>query len=537
MADRFNSTVIQFKGGFATDQAPQVRQQTFLSAAENINYEAANSIRKFGGTARINSTVITGTPSIIGMYDFWVAGTAGTFTRRFVSATSDSKIYADITDGQTGVMTDITGSAVITVNAMPVFAQARDNLLLFTDKNDTPLTYTGTGNVSSLGGTPPVGRGATLHVNRPWVWGANANPSRITYGSSTSISDYTGADTGTIDIDPEDGDRIVGAVPYKNNLIVFKGPNKGSIHIINGRTPSTFVRDVLVRGIALQTHNSIVPVFDDIWFMSNRGIHSLAATEKFGDYAGIDLTRFLKEYFRVGINRNRLDRVWGVHYQHKAAVIWGLTPSGAASNTQAFGISLVNQETEGLRPFVINRPCQSIAIRVNPTTGINELVFGSNDGFLLRQDLQDRSLAGGAGFSFRVLTPSIILGEVDSQGKPKADQPVQLHRIWLRSRPTGEYNITVNVYRDGYAPEAYTFGQGTQGFILGTSLLGTGRLGGGTLQTVVRRATGRARSVRLEVTTTANSFDAELYEIGIDWTATAPSMAANLQESSDVSGA
>jgi len=534
VADRFNTTLISFKGGFATDQAPQVRQQTFLTTAENVNYEASNSIRKFGGTAKVNSTVLSGTPTITGSFDLWLAGAAGTFTHQHVVTTNDGKIYKEDEDG---VMDDITGAAVITANAVPVFCQARDTLLIFTDKNDTPLKYTGTGNVASLGGTPPAGRGAVFHHNRVWIFSANATPSRWTYGSSTSIEDYTGADTGTVDVDIEDGDRIVGGAAYKNNLITFKGPNKGSIHIIGGRTPATFTRDVATRGIALQTHNSIISVFDDLWFMSNRGCHSFAATQKFGDYEGADLTRSLKEYFRTGINRSRLDKIWGVNYQHKGCVLWGLTPSGASKNTQAFGISFVNQESEGARPFVINRECSSIAVRTHPTTKINELVFGASDGFLRRQDLQDRTIDGGAGYSFRVLTPSIVLGEVDSQGKPQGDQPVQLHRIWLRSRPTGEYNVTINVYRDGYAPEAYTFGQGTQGFILGTSVLGTGRLGGGTLQTVVRKCQGRARSVRLELTTTANSFDAELYEVGIDWTPIAPSLAANIQESSDTAGA
>lgn len=534
MADRFNTTIVQFKGGFATDQSPQVREQTFLNAAENINYESSNSIRKFGGTAKVNSTVITGTPTITGGFDFWVAGSGGTFTHQYVVMTNDGKLYKEDEDG---VFDDITGSASITTNAVPVFVQARDSLLIFTDKNDTPLAYTGSGNVASLGGSPPTGRGAAFHQNRVWVFGYNSSPSQLTYGSSTAINDYTGGDTGTVNVDPEDGDRIIGCAPYKNNLIVFKGPNKGSIHVIGGRTPSTFVRDILVRGVALQAHNAIIPVFDDLWFMSNRGCHSLVATQEFGDYAGADLTASLKEYFRTGINRTRLDKVWGAHYQHKGCAMWGLTPSGAGKNTQAFGISYVNKETQGLRPFVVNRECSSVGIRINPTTKANELVFGSTDGFLRREDLQDRSIDGGSGYSFRVLTPSIILGEVDSQGKPKGDQPVQLHRIWLRSRPTGEYNITINIYRDGYAPEAYTFGQGTQGFILGTSVLGTGRLGGGTLQTVVRKCQGRARSVRLELTTTANQFDAELYEVGIDWTPVAPSLAANIQEASDTSGA
>lgn len=535
VADKLFTTVFPlYKGGFSTDKPPQTRDMEYLSAAENVMYEASQSVRKVGGTAKVNGSTIGSTISIVGMVDYWAAGTGGTFTQQLVVLGDDNKLYADQTSNQSGTMTNITGSATISSGAVPIICTARDSLIIATDKYDPLLTYTGSGNVSLLGGSPPAGRAVVYHVNRPWVLGSRTNPSRLTYGSSTAINDFTGADTGSIDIDPEDGDILIGGISYKNNLIVFKGPNVGSIHVISGRTPATFARDVLVRGIALQTHNSIVNVGDDIWYMSNRGCHSLASTQKFGNFEGTDLTKWLKSYFQAGINRTRLDKVWGVHYRHKGCVIWALSPSGSSTNTQAFGISYVNVEQEGFRPFVINRACQSAAIRINPSNKVQELIFGDNTGFIRRQDLLDRSIDGGTGYNFRILSPAITLGIYDAQGRPRqGDQPVGIQRIYLRSRPTGDYNVNINVTRDGLAPETYSFHQGTQGFILGTSVLGTGRLGGGTIQTTAKRAVGLARTVRLELTTTANQLDAELYEVGIDWLPIAAMDQANIETGTD----
>lgn len=539
MADRTYPTIFNFKGGYATDLAPQVRELNFLARAENVIYELSGAARKVGGGARINSTQISGGPDVVGMYDFHRGGGAAAFTQQFVLVTGDSKIYKEDMDG---VYDDITGAASITANTIPVFAQATDLLTIWTSNNDAPLKYNQTGNVASLGGTPPVGRGMVFHANRGWAWGANANASRLYYSASGNIEDWTGGDTGSIDIDPEDGDRIVGATSHKQNLIIFKGPNRGSIHVISGTTVSTFARTVLVsfQGEAIQTHNSIIPVADDVWFMTDIGIRSLAATQKFGNFQGAVLTRFLRGYFETSLNRSRLDRVWGVDYHHKGAACWAVTAVGASENNQIFGLSYQRNEEEGLKAFTWKpNNCISIATRDNPSSGIQEFCIGRTNGYVLRFNQPNRALETSTAYTFRITTPSILLGAVDSQGKPKGDQPVTLQRLWMRSQPLGDWNVSVSLTRDDLHTTAYNFNQGSGSiFTMNDSVLGNGValtgdedvLGGGNLKVTYSDppVAGECRSLTLDITQGGLNQDANIYEIGVDWTPAGSSEAAEL---------
>ncbi|MGH9876209.1 MAG: hypothetical protein ACRD5H_01095 [Nitrososphaerales archaeon] len=518
MQSNTRTTILSFQGGFATDLAAQTRDLSFLVKAENLIYEVSGAVHKVGGTERINATALTGSPTVNGFYDFWLSGTGGTSTQLGVAVTSDSKIYSIASDG---TATDRTGAAVWTVDTMPVFAQARDRLTIWSTAGDTPLSYNQTGNVSTFSASAPLAKTAAFHINRLWAANTNANPSRLFYSSSTDVTDWSGADTGTIDVDPEDGDRIIGIVSHQKRLIVFKGPHKGSIHIIEGSAPTgsdAFVRRPSIRGLALQSPNAIVNVSDDIWFMSSLGIHSFETTQRFGDFKEATLTRFLHGYFRDEINKNRMNRVWATNYSEKGCVLFTLSSIGSTANNTAFGLSYTRlPENEGEKAFIWTRSCQCAAIRINPTTNIRDLVFGDNMGFLNRQDIATRTLAGGTAYAFRVLTPSLVLGAQDRPGLVRADQPVVLKRMYLRTRPTGNYNITVAITRDTNASESYTFNQGSAGFILDVDLLGTGTLGGGNLQVAVADLVGVCRSCSLDITQAGASQDADLYEIGIDW--------------------
>jgi hypothetical protein len=452
------------------------------------------------------------------MFDFWVAGVGGSFSQFFVATTSDSKVY---NFGTGGTASDITGAATIGSNAMPIFVQARDLLTLWFDDASTPLQWTGTGNVATLASGAPSARTAAFHLNRIFAAGTNANPSRLFYSSSVSATDWTGSDTGSFDIDPEDGDRIVGLMSYKRKLFVFKGPNKGSIHVLSGTAPTggdAFSRTLLMRGLALQSHNSMVEVGDDVLFMSQYGIHSLVATDRFADFQESLATRFLMGYFRELLNRNRLNKVWGVNYASKGMVIWTVSAIGTTANAQAFGLSYIRRAEEGIKPFIWNRTCQSAAIRINPTTGNKELIFGSNNGFILREDVADRNIETSTAYTVRLQTPQLILGLQDAMGSQRFDQPVTLHRLYLRTRPTGTHNITVALQRDDQTPESYNFSQGTTGFILGTSRLGTGVLGGGNLQVGIADIVGECRSVSMDITQGGLNEDANIYEIAIEFT-------------------
>ncbi len=530
MADRLFTTVLAFNGGFATDLAPQVRQLDFLTKAENLVYEVSGAVRKVGGSTRINATAITGSPDVLGMTDFWLTGTTGNPVQKFVSVNANQTITKEDMDG---VVDDITGAAVITANAYPVFATLTDLLTIWTSAANTPLKWNQTGNVASLGGTPPAARVAAQHLNRMWAAGTNANASRLFYSAFGNIEDWTGADTGSIDIDLNDGDRIIGLASNRGRLLVFKGPNRGSIHQISGTAPTgsdAWSRQVLVRGIPLQTHNSIVEVGDDLWFMSDRGIHSVAATEKFGNFEGVDLTRFLRGFLRSDVNRTRLANVWGVNWAEKQAVVWSMTRSGQAEEDMAFGLSYIRLKEEGiLKPFTWSvRECLSVAIRDNPTNRRKELVFGSTDGFWLRQDTSDRNLEGMTAYTMRVMTPSVILAATDTAGKPRGDQPVQLYRMYMRTVPTGNYDISVRVTRDNATAETYTFNQQATGAVFDTAIFDTDVWGGGGMLLRTADMTGEARAIELDITQGGLNQDANIHEIGVEWKPVAGSGATSL---------
>lgn len=530
MREESTTRIFTFKGGYATDLPPMSRELNYLEKAENVLYSVSESVPKVGGTLALNGTVLSGAPSIMGMFDFWRAGTAGTFTQYFVAVTSDGKIY-NFGSGTTA--SDITGAVSITANSIPNFVQFGDTLFIFTNAADTPISWAGSGNAAVASGSPPVGRFGFVYNDRLWVGATNADPSRLYYCAAGDATTWSGGDSGSIYFNRNDGDRLMGGIEYKQRAFVFKGPNKGSIHELSGSSVSTYARTKITEGLALQSPNALGAVGDDVWFSTDQGCHSLAATEKFGNFTGEFLTRYLTGFFRTEINRTRLANVWFANYSHKSGAVWTLTPSGGSANNLVLGLSYIRVKEEGLKPFTwTGRTCQSAAIRIHPTTYLRELVFGGNDGFIYRQDTSNYSLNNTTAYNMRIRTPQLILADKDPQGNPIGDQPCTLNDLYLRSRPVGNYDVSITVNRDNEAAETYTFNQGSSAAVWDTSLFGTGVFGGAILQTAypnnVNKPVGRCRSVRLDIQQGGLNQQAEVYEVGVAFNPTAPSRNTDL---------
>jgi hypothetical protein len=531
MASRTRTKVIDLSKPYATDLAPQERTISHLAAAQNVIHEVSGAVHKAGGGTRLNSSALSGGPSVLGQFDYWKAGTSGSFTQVYVVTTSDGKVYCEENpSGAAGTFTDRTGAATIGANAIPDFAQAKDVLTMFWSDGSTPLQYNNTGAVSTLTNAP-AGRCACWHKGRLWTIGTNAFPSRLYYSAYGTITTWTGEDTGAIDIDSEDGDRGIGLESHKGSLIVFKGPNKGSIHVVSGSAPEGedgFTRELLVKDIPLQTPNSIVPIGDDFWFMSDRAIHSMSATARFGNFEEEFLTKYLAGEFRDNINRTRLASVWGVNYPSKGVIFYAMSAAGASTNTRILGISYIRPE-DGLKPFIWTMAtAQSLGIRINPSTKLRELIVGDNAGFLLRMDQSSRIMPSTTAYTGRVTTPSIVMGDADSVGQPRVDQVVTLDRAWLRSQAVGNYNVTLSVTRDTESPETYTFNQGASGFVLDVGVLDVAALGGTSLMVSAVDLVGECRSATFDLSQSGASEDMNLYELGIEYTPAGANQGASL---------
>ena len=510
MSEQLATLSWKFQGGFATDLAPETRELSFLVRALNVIYEVSGSIRKVGGANRINSSAIASGANITGMIDAHFAGTSGSFTDRFVALASDGTLHTlHISDGTT---TAITGGATITANTVPVFAMLADVLTFWTSDNDTPLQITSSGNAATLTGSPPAARGAARYANRLFAYGDDANPSNTQYCAFGNPQIWTGNDTGILTCGNDDGDRIIGAIPYKGKLAVFKGPNIGSIYLISGRSIPEFRVDHLISGVPLQSPNSVVAVGDDVWFLGPTGVYSLAATEKFGNFEQADLTRFLKRFFREDITTTRMNFSQAVHYQEQSCVVFTLASAAGTEEDMALVLSYIRFKEEGIKASTWgpDRTAMSAAIRIN-ASGRRQLVFGSTDGFVLIEDDATRVLPSSTAYTMRITTPRITI--------LPGDMPATLYKMYLKLVPVGNYNVSVDVTRDGQSPQTFTFNQGQAGFILDTDALDTGRLGGGILSTVYPNnaagLSGECRAVEIDITQGGASQDSGIYELGL----------------------
>ena len=524
MANATRTRIIDLSKPYATDLSPQEREISYLARANNVIFEVSRAVHKVGGGTRLNSTALTGTPSVLGQFDYWKAGTSGSFAQRYVVTTSDSKVYQEDT-GTPGTFNDITGAATIGANAIPNFVLARDTLGILWSDASTPLQWAQSGNVSTWTNAP-AGRCGCYHKGRVWIGGTNANPSRASYSAYRSFTDFTGVDAGAIEdaFNPDDGDRIIGLASYKGALIVFKGPNVGSIYVVYGSSPEGedgFHVEPLVKGIPLQSPNSLVAIGDDLFFMSNRGIHSLSAVAAHGDFQEDDLTRYLKGFFRDTINITVLNKVWAQNYAQKGCALWTLTQNGSSSPDIILGLSYVRPD-EGLKPFTWTlTSCASLGIRIHPTTKVREIVAGTSGGFLVRMDQSGRGMPASTAYTARVTTPSILMGDADAVGQPRVDQVVTLNRLWLRRLSSGDYDTTLSLTRDTESPETYTFNMGSAGFLLDTSVLDVDSLTSASMIVDAADLVGECRSVILDFQQGGYLEDMNLFECGIEYTPSA----------------
>lgn len=510
----------QFGGGWATDFGPTIDVSPdqsgkvvipFLIDAENCLYELDGGPHKIGGTSKVNSSALQSGAEVTGVYDYWRQGTVGGATRRRICHVG-TKVFAD-TDDASFVTELATGLEAGKVPSYFTF----DDLLIYTSDSttDVPRSWDQTTS-QNLAGTPPNFSFGTAHKNRAWVAGIAATPSRLHYSANTDPEDWTGAGSGSIDIDPNDGDMITGLFSHKDELLVFKGPNKGSIHRITGSSPTgsdAFARKNFVKGIGAAWHNAIFPFADDVGFVSQYGsVHSLSATAAYGDFFESALSRPINiGGIRTYLNYNRLRNIWAVTDPLAGVVYITASWDGSSTNNRCIAMDFRSAPDVIRWSKVPAYAASSLGLFVD-TNGIRRVLAGGNDGFIRRLNIVDRSVDTTTGIAYKVTTPHLNYG-----------QPIRmktLERGSIGIAPKGDFNFTFGWTRDNNAQQTLTVAQG------GADVLGTATANQFTLDTSTLAGAqyvdryhefgesgGEFRSVNFQVTDSANYQDIELHSI------------------------
>ena len=467
-----------FGGGWATaygetadvaaDQSGRVTIP-FLTDAQDCLYELDGGPHMIGGATKVNSSAVASGAVVTGVYDYWRQGTAGTASRRRILH-AGTVCLADADDGtySTSLATGLTSGAV------PSYFTFDDLLISSNDAqgaSDVPRSWDQT-TAQNLAGSPPKFAFGVSHKNRAWAAGVAALPSRLYYSANTDPEDWTGAGSGSIDIDPNDGDMITGLVSHKDELFVFKGPNKGSIHRITGSAPTGsdgFARKNFATGIGACWHNAIFRFGDDIGFVSQYGsVHSLSATASYGDFFQASLSRQINPWINDHLNRNRLRFISAVPDFFNGFVLITMSIDASSTNNCCIAMDYRGAPNTIRWSRIPAYKMGSLGSFVD-TSGVRRILGGGNDGFVRRLNVADRSIDTSTAMSYRITTPFMNYGN--------SFLMKTLSGAAIGIMPKGNFDATFGWTRDNNPQQTYTVSQGTTMTPLDTFTLDSSTLG------------------------------------------------------------
>lgn len=468
---------IVFGGGWATDYGNvaevEISAQGLIRVPyllENLNnfFELDGGTHKIGGTTRMNDAQV-GTSAtqreIIGLFDYWKGAGGSSVGQKIVIHVGTVTMAADLDGEFANINTGLVDDSI------PCYETFDDLLIIASDSSsDVPQKWNQAGNTSALHASAPNFSFCETHKNRLWGAGNLTSPSSLYYSSFVDPEDWTGAGSGEIKIDPNDGDGITGLASHKNDLWVFKGPYRGSIHRIVGSAPTgndSFARQTFVRGIGAVWHNTIFRYRDDLGFMWVDGsVHSLAATAAFGDFNEAALSLPINTWLRDNVNGSRLKYAWSAEDSSRGYVLFTIPTGSSTTNNHHL-----------LMDYRFNPPrwahwdaftSGSVATVVD--SGVPTIFDGSNDGYVRRLQRSNRNIDSIFPIESKMEAPYIHLG-IPHKKK-------YIERASLGLVPKSNADVTFSWTRDNLPEQTYTADQGaigdklSQTFILNSSVLG-----------------------------------------------------------------
>lgn len=497
-----------FGGGWATDFGPSatvaiqngIVSLPWLNTAENCIFELDGGPHKCPGTAKINSTALESGATITGAYDHWIQGSGGSPAQHRIVHIS-TKIKKDDADGS---FSDIfTG---MTANAIPSYTTF-DDFLIIASNLDAPQSWDGT-TAQALAGTPPSFSFSEVHKSHLFAAGVDANPSTLYYSAPYDPETWSGGGAGNIQIDPNDGDRITGIKSHRGELLVFKGPYKGSIHRITGSSSSDFASVPHVRGLGAVWHNSIFRFRADIGFMwSDGSLHSLEATSAYGDYNSSSLTLPINSWLASRVNKGSLKQSRAVTWDERGLVLISYPIDSDTVPNIVLALDFRFNPARLAYWSIFDGYCSALALMVDDSdNGRHVPIAGGEDGFLRKLGQPTRSIDGDTAISWEVVSPFL------DYGGTFIEKTIESGALGIAPKNDGD--ITFGWTRDDNAEQTITVNQGGAA-VLGSFTLGTDELGGARFNNryFPTPEGGQFRSISYAARNSVNSEDVELHHI------------------------
>jgi hypothetical protein len=420
--------------------------------AQNVEFEADGTPHKIGGNDNLN-TIIAVAQDVRGLFDFWRQGTAGSpLQYRIIHL--HTNVRMDQADGTFNVI-----YSGLDQFSIPHYSSMEGQAIIAQTGLDMPM-YTDGVTHSTFASPTPNFAFTEPHKLRMWAAGVDAAPSTLYYSVQEDPTDWTGSGSGTIAISPGDGDRITAIASHRNELFVFKGPHRGSIHRISGSAPTgddAFARsDFVPEGLGAVGQRSIFRFGNDLGFMWSDGtVHSLNTTERYGDFLETALSRPLNRWLRQHANATYLGWASAVTQDSLGVVRIALPVDSATTNNTVLSMDFRFDPPRWSSSPIMQFYCKCLALVIDSTTRNSPRVMGGGiNGQVWKYDEASRSIGiGGSQYPADTITP--FLSYVQAQRRST------IYFGGVRVSPKTSSDMNFRWTRDGYAQQSKSFAQWT----------------------------------------------------------------------------
>jgi hypothetical protein len=286
---------------------------------QNINLLDRGFKKRYGNTAFNSSAMVDATTAVAGIgYMKFIS------TTEFLNAVAGTKFFTST--GMSGTMADTTGAITITAGQNNLWTPVRYNDLQiwFGGAPDAPFKYSGSGNATALGGTPPSAKTAFVANNRIFAISTAANPSRIQWHILSNPEDWTGTGSGNADVAKNDGEDLLSGIPLSSDAaILFK--NSSTHLMIMTRSPFPIYQ--LQKGVGSAGRYSAVNVNGTIYFVTpSRRMKSTSDGVTFQDFPNTvnDLWD--------NVNTTRIPYITGQYYPTLDQIHWFCSMGSSTTN-------------------------------------------------------------------------------------------------------------------------------------------------------------------------------------------------------------
>ena len=291
--------------GLNTELRGSVLGPEWATRLSNTVLDDANRIASRKGWSQANGAALTG--NIVQLHEHLDEVVGNTIW----ATTDDNQIWRSTDNAAT--FTLATGSASVSDPNMQIVS-FRDSVVGF-QEGALPISF-GTNSVNlSVPGAPQHGI-ALSAFGRLW---AKDGPTVIKYSALLSQSDWTGSDTGVLDMTSiwPSADVITAIYAFSGNLVVF---SKRHIVLFNdtdgsplGLDPANAAVVDMISGIGCVARDSVQNVKGDLWFLDDTGVHSLGRLVNTESNPIINLTKHIQSEIQDTAEASDLSKVRSVY--------------------------------------------------------------------------------------------------------------------------------------------------------------------------------------------------------------------------------